>query len=91
MRWEIALRALASIGITPYTTIIDMNVVTLSPKFQVVIPLSVREQLHLTPGEKLGVLPYAGRVEFIPIRPIQEMRGFLRGMDITVEREIDHL
>jgi AbrB family looped-hinge helix DNA binding protein len=66
-----------------------MSTVTLSANFEVVIPEPIREALHLTAGEQLHVLPYAGRVEFIPVRPIQEMRGFLRGMDTEIEREDD--
>ena len=68
-----------------------MDTVTLSPKFQVVIPLAIRKALHLTAGDKLRVIRYADRVEFIPVRPMQEMRGFLRGMETTVEREEDCL
>ena len=69
----------------------DTDTVTLSPQFQVVIPQAIREALHLTAGEKLRVLCYADRVEFIPVRPLPEMRGFLRGMDTTIERENDRL
>jgi AbrB family looped-hinge helix DNA binding protein len=83
--------ALASIGLVAYGYLIDMETVTLSPKFQVVIPLAVREALKLTGGEKLRVIPYAGRVEFIPVRPIRQMRGFLRGMDTAIVREPDRL
>jgi len=68
-----------------------MNTVTLSPKFQVVIPQAIRQALQLKAGEKLRVLRYGYRVEFIPVRSIQEMRGFLRGMDTTIEREDDRL
>jgi AbrB family looped-hinge helix DNA binding protein len=68
-----------------------MNTVTLSPKFQVVIPQAIRQALQLKAGEKLRVLRYGDRVEFIPVRSIQEMRGFLRGMDTTIEREDDRL
>jgi len=68
-----------------------MNTVTLSPKFQVVIPQAIRKALNLKPGEKLRVLCYGDRVEFIPVRSIQEMRGFLRGMDTRIEREDDRL
>lgn len=68
-----------------------MDIVTLSSKYQVIIPLAIREALHLTAGEKLRVLRYADRVEFIPIRPIQQMRGFLRGMDTSIDRENDRL
>lgn len=68
-----------------------MDTVTLSPKFQVVIPLAIREALQLKAGEKLRVLRYGDRVEFIPVRPIREMRGFLRGMDTSIEREDDRV
>ena len=68
-----------------------MSTVTISPKFQVVIPQAIREALHLMPGEKLRVLRYSNRVEFIPIRPVQEMRGFLKNMDTNIEREGDRL
>jgi AbrB family looped-hinge helix DNA binding protein len=74
-----------------YDIVIDMNTVTLSPKFQVVIPQAIREALHLTAGEKLRVMHYAGRVEFIPVQSMRKMRGFLRGMDTTIEREDDRL
>jgi AbrB family looped-hinge helix DNA binding protein len=70
---------------------IDMDTVTLSPKFQVVIPLAIREALHLSAGEKLRVLRYGDRVEFIPVRTIQQMRGFLRGMTTTIEEDEDRL
>ena len=68
-----------------------MDTVTLSSEFQVVIPQAIREALHLTVGEQLRVLRYGDRVEFIPVRPMQQMRGFLRGMDTTLEREADRL
>lgn len=68
-----------------------METVILSPKFQVVIPQGIREALHLRAGQKLRVLRYADRVEFIPVRPVQQMRGFLRGMDTTIEPEEDRL
>lgn len=68
-----------------------MNAVTLSPKFQVVIPLAIREALGLKAGEKLNVMRYDNRVELIPARSAQDLRGFLRGMDIRIEREADRL
>lgn len=68
-----------------------MNTVTVSPKYQVVIPLAVRKALGLTPGEKLRVTRYEDRVELIPVRPIRKMRGFLKGMDTKIEREGDRL
>lgn len=74
-----------------YDRINDMDTVTLSPKFQVVIPQAIREALRLKPGEKLRVIRYSDRVEFIPVRPIKEMRGLLRGLDTKIEREDDRL
>lgn len=68
-----------------------METVTVLPNFQVLIPQAIRDALRLNAGEKLRVLRYANRVELIPVRPIQEMRGFLHGMDTNIERESDRL
>lgn len=68
-----------------------MNTVTISPKYQVVIPAAIRETMGLTPGEKMRILHYHDRVELIPERPIQSMRGFLKGMDTSIQRESDRL
>jgi AbrB family looped-hinge helix DNA binding protein len=73
------------------TRAIDMSTVTLSPKFQVVIPQEVRATLGLVPGEKLRVIAYAGRVELIPVRALKSLRGILKGMDTTIERDKDRL
>lgn len=66
-----------------------MNVVTISPKFQVVIPREIRERLGLEPGQKVQALAYDNRIEFIPVRALKSMRGFLRGIDTTVRRDRD--
>jgi AbrB family looped-hinge helix DNA binding protein len=65
--------------------------VTISPKYQVVIPRSVRERLNLQPGQQVQVIPYENRIEFIPLRPARDLRGFLRGMGTEIERESDRL
>jgi AbrB family looped-hinge helix DNA binding protein len=70
---------------------IDMDTVTLSPKFQVVIPQAIREALQLTPGEKFRVIRYGDRVELIPVKKMKDLRGFARGMDTTVRRDRDRL
>jgi AbrB family looped-hinge helix DNA binding protein len=64
-----------------------MNSVTVSPKFQVVIPLKVRQMLRIKSGQKMQVIAYNNRVVMIPSRPIQEARGSLKGMDTSIERE----
>jgi AbrB family looped-hinge helix DNA binding protein len=66
-----------------------MSVVTVSPKFQVVIPREIREALKLEPGQKVQAFEYDGRVEFVPVRPAKSLRGFLRGIDTSVPRERD--
>ena len=64
-----------------------MESVTVSPKFQVVIPQKVRQMIGLMPGQKMHVLAYDDKVVFIPVRPIQEARGSLKGIDTDVQRE----
>ncbi len=66
-----------------------MSVVTVSPKFQVVIPRHIREALKLQPGQKIQAFEYDGRVEFIPVRSAKSLRGFLRGIDTAVPRQRD--
>jgi AbrB family looped-hinge helix DNA binding protein len=68
-----------------------MQSVTVSPKFQVVIPRPVRDSLHLHAGQKMQVLGYDGRVEFITERNITELRGFLKGIDTSFTREKDRV
>ncbi len=66
-----------------------MPAVTVSPKFQVVIPKEVREAMDLTPGDKLQVVQYGDRIEMIPLRSSKSLRGSLRGIDTSVPRERD--
>jgi AbrB family looped-hinge helix DNA binding protein len=68
-----------------------METVTISPKFQVVIPKRIRERLDLHPGQKIQAIQYGDRVELVPMRPIEQMRGFLRGIETDVPREDDSL
>jgi AbrB family looped-hinge helix DNA binding protein len=74
-----------------YDIAIDMDTVTLSPKFQVVIPQAIREAMGLKAGEKLRVIQYGDRVELIPVRPVKTLRGFARGMDTAITRDRDRL
>lgn len=64
-----------------------METVTVSPKFQVVIPRAIREALALKPGQKIQALQFEGRIELIPAQPIAKARGFLKGIDTQVKRE----
>lgn len=68
-----------------------MHTVTISPKFQVVIPQAVREALKLAPGEKMRVLHFGNRVELIRVRDAKELRGVLEGMDTAIGREADRV
>jgi len=68
-----------------------MQAVTLSPKYQIVIPRPVRDNLHLHPGQKIQVVEFDGRIELIPERDIEELRGFLKGINTDLEREADRI
>jgi AbrB family looped-hinge helix DNA binding protein len=68
-----------------------METSTVSPKFQVVIPLRVRQALGIRPGQKVRVIVYDNRIELIPIKPMRENRGLLKGIDTIIEREEDRL
>lgn len=68
-----------------------MKTVKVSPKFQLVIPQSIRKSLGIKPGIKVFVLQYDNRIEYIPVKKITKMRGFLKGIDTTVKREKDRI
>lgn len=66
-----------------------METVTVSPKYQVVIPKSIRERLEIRPGQKVQAIVYDDRIELVPVRPAAELKGFLEGIDTDVPREAD--
>ena len=68
-----------------------MTTLTISPKYQVVIPKQIREKLALRPGQRVQAIGYAGRVELVPVRAMGSMRRFLTGIDTTVDRDEDRL
>lgn len=68
-----------------------MTVVTVSPKYQVVIPKDVRERLGIKPGQKLQAIAFGDRIELVPLRPPSELRGFLKGITAEFERDPDRL
>lgn len=64
-----------------------MDAVTVSPKYQVVIPRAVRERMRLRPGVKLQVISCDDRIELVPVRPMRSMLGFLKGFDARFDRD----
>ena len=64
-----------------------MDTVTVSPKYQVVIPLAVRERSRIRAGARLQVISFDDRIELIRVRPMRSMRGFLKGLDARFERD----
>ena len=68
-----------------------MTSVTVSPKYQIVIPKAVRESMGIIVGQKIQVLTHRNRIELIPIQPMNKLRGFLSGLDTSVEREMDRV
>ena len=81
--------------ILSYANTIDkeatMQTVTVTPKFQVVIPKHIRETMRLRPGQKLKIILYDGRIELILDRDISELKGFLKGINTEILREDDRL
>jgi AbrB family looped-hinge helix DNA binding protein len=68
-----------------------MRAVTVSPKFQVVIPKDIRESMGIISGQKVQMLIYCNRIELIPIKPMSKMKGFLKGIDTEVPRDKDRI
>jgi len=68
-----------------------MNIVTVSPKYQIVIPRDLRRLLNIQPGQKLKARIQDDRIELIPEQPMTAARGFLAGIDTQVERESDRV
>ncbi|SCZ85310.1 AbrB/MazE/SpoVT family DNA-binding domain-containing protein [Nitrosomonas mobilis] len=68
-----------------------MTTVTVSPKYQIVIPKEIRESMGIVSGQKVQITSYQGRIEVVPLKPMREMRGFLKGIDTTVLREKDRI
>lgn len=65
--------------------------VTISSKYQVVIPREIRKTFNIHPGEKMEIIPHESRLEFIKVKNIKDMRGFLQGIDTTIERDGDRV
>ncbi len=68
-----------------------MKTVAISPKFQVVIPRELRKSMDIQPGAKLQVLQYENRIELIPLKRPKSLRGFLKGIDTNVDRELERI
>lgn len=66
-----------------------MDTITVSPKFQIVIPKQIRQKLEIKPGQKLQVFQSGNRIEYIIINDISTARGFLKGIDTNIERKGD--
>ena len=68
-----------------------MTTVTISTKYQVVIPKEIRDKINITPGQKFQMIQIGNRIELIPVKDIKKARGFLKGIDNTIKREAERL
>jgi len=68
-----------------------MATVTVSPKYQIVIPKKIRESSGILPGQKVQMINYRNQIQLIPIEPIENLRGFLKGIDTQIKRDEDRL
>ncbi|MCB1173143.1 MAG: AbrB/MazE/SpoVT family DNA-binding domain-containing protein [Leptospiraceae bacterium] len=66
-----------------------MSTVTISAKYQVVIPKEVREKNNLRPGQEVEIFYYDGRIEIIPLQNIKKIRGIAKGLSTSIDREKD--
>ncbi len=64
-----------------------MAQITISSKFQIVIPKEVREKLKLTPKQRLQVVEKGGIITLIPEIPMKSLKGLLKGMKTNGLRE----
>ncbi len=69
-----------------------MEIVTVGPKYQVVIPKKIRKQIKIHPGDKVGlILEDSGKVnlEIKPKNWVERTRGMMseawKGVDTTKE------
>ena len=68
-----------------------MNTVTVSSKFQVVIPKEIREDIGVKAGTKMEVIIYGNRIELVPIQPIKNLKGMFKGINTDISREEDRI
>ena len=68
-----------------------MDSVTVSPKFQVVIPKEIREDIGLKVGTTMEIINYGSRIELVPIQPMTNLKGMFKGINTNIDREEDRL
>lgn len=68
-----------------------MQAVTVSPKFQVVIPKKVREEMGIVAGQKIQMIAYRNRIELVPIKPMKKLKGFLKAIKTDIKRDKDRV
>ncbi len=68
-----------------------MKTVTVSSKYQVVIPKEIRDLIGLHVGATLEVIPYGTRTELVPIHPMKDLKGMFKGINTDIERDDDRL
>lgn len=68
-----------------------MVTVTISSKYQIVLPKAIRSEMDLRVGQQIQLIPYQDRIVVVPLRGMKSMRGFLKGIDSTIDREEDRI
>ena len=64
-----------------------MHAVTISSKFQVVIPSPIRKQFNLKPGQRIQFIPYKNTLRVVLVPPIEEAAGMFADLDTDPQRE----
>ena len=66
-----------------------MTTVTVSPKFQIVIPKEIRDANGIVAGQKMQMISFRGGIQLVPVQSIEKLRGTLEGIETHIEREAD--
>ena len=66
-----------------------MERVKVSPKFQILIPKNVRKNLHIKAGMEMQMLESGNCIQLVPLEPIENLRGFVKGIDPDIQRDED--
>lgn len=83
-----SIRFLFYIYTLPYI-IVFMSTVTISSKYQIVIPKEIRDKENIKPGQEVQVFYYDGRIEIVPLKKMKNLRGIARGIDTAISRDKD--
>jgi AbrB family looped-hinge helix DNA binding protein len=64
-----------------------MESVTVSSKYQVMIPEKVRKAAGIKPGDRMAVIVKHNIIHYIPIKPLEATKGMVPGLESSDLRD----